>query len=269
MLGAIIGDYVGSIYEMNNIRSTDFPFFSDSCTFTDDSMMTIAIAEALLTDRDYANSLKKYARAYPKAGYGSRFLNWAMQKDAPAYNSLANGSAMRVSPVGWMAKSLEEALQLARDTALPTHNHPEGVLGAQVVAGCIFLLRQGKSKDEIRAWVEEMGYSMNLSIAELQKSYKFDVSCRGSIPQAIQAFMEAADFESAIRLGISIGGDSDTIASIAGALAEVVYPIPRCMIERVRDKLRQHGPEKPVDVLAKFYERLGNQTVADILNGAE
>lgn len=263
MLGAIIGDFVGSIYEMNNIRSTDFPFFSDACTFTDDTMMTIAIAEALLTDRDYANSLKKYARAYPNAGYGSRFLNWAINENAPAYNSLANGSAMRVSPVGWMAKSLEEALALARDTALPTHNHPEGILGAQVVAGCIFLLRQGKSKDEIRAWVEEMGYPMNFTISDRQKTYKFDVTCRGSVPEAIQAFIESTDFESAIRLAVSIGGDSDTIASIAGALAEVVYPIPRCMIERVRDKLRLHGPQKPLDVVTEFYAQLSNCALAD------
>jgi len=269
MLGAIIGDYVGSIYEMNNIHTTNFPFFSDTCTFTDDTMMTIAITQALLSDHDYAKSLREYGRLYPDAGYGSRFLAWVNDSNAPAYNSFGNGSAMRVSPVGWLAQSLEEALEMARDTALPTHNHPEGVLGAQVVAGCIFLLRQGKSKDEIRAWVEEMGYSMNLSIAELQKTYKFDVSCRGSIPQAIQAFIEATDFESAIRLGISIGGDSDTIACIAGALAEIVYPIPRYMVEHVRDKLRQHGPAKPLDVLTKFYALLGNRTAVDILNEAE
>jgi len=171
--------------------------------------------------------------------------------------------------VGWIADSLEEALDLARETALPTHNHPDGVLGAQVVAGCVYLLRQGKSKDEIRAWVEEMGYPMNLSIAKLQKSYKFDVSCRGSVPQAIQAFIEATDFESAIRLAVSIGGDSDTIASIAGALAEVVYPIPRYMIEHVRDKLRQHGPARPLDVLTQLYAHLGNQSMAELLNEAE
>lgn len=256
MLGAIIGDYVGSIYEMNNIRSAEFPFFSDSCTFTDDSMMTVAIAEALLSDRDYAKSLRKWGNLYPDAGYGSRFLAWVKDPQAPAYNSLANGSAMRVSPVGWVAESLEEALALARDTAMPTHNHPEGVLGAQVVAGCIFLLRQGKSKEDVRAWVEGMGYPMNHTIAGLHETYKFDVTCRGSVPQAIQAFLESTDFESAIRLAISIGGDSDTLASIAGALAEVVYPIPEAMAEHVMNALKKHGPAAPYDVVQAFYDRL-------------
>lgn len=256
MLGALIGDYVGSIYEMNNIRSADFPFFSQGCTFTDDSMMTVAIAEALLNDRDYAKSLRKWGNLYPDAGYGSRFWAWVKDPAATAYNSLANGSAMRVSPVGWLADSLEEALSLARDTAMPTHNHPEGVLGAQVVAGCIFLLRQGKSKDELRTWVESMGYPMNHTIAQLHETYRFDVTCRGSVPQAIQAFLEATDFESAIRLAISIGGDSDTLASIAGALAEVVYPIPAPMAEHVLDALKNHGPAAPYDVVQAFYARL-------------
>lgn len=256
MLGAIIGDYVGSIYEMNNIRSADFPFFSQGCTFTDDSMMTVAIAEALLGDRDYAKSLRKWGNLYPDAGYGSRFLAWVKDPAATAYNSLANGSAMRVSPVGWLADSLEEALSLARDTAMPTHNHPEGVLGAQVVAGCIFLLRQGKSKDELRIWVESMGYPMNHTIAQLHETYRFDVTCRGSVPQAIQAFLESTDFESAIRLAISIGGDSDTLASIAGALAEVIYPIPAPMAEHVLDALKNHGPAAPYDVVQAFYARL-------------
>ena len=256
MLGALIGDYVGSIYEMNNIRSADFPFFSQGCTFTDDSMMTVAIAEALLSDRDYAKSLRKWSNLYPDAGYGSRFLAWVKDPAATAYNSLANGSAMRVSPVGWLADSLEEALSLARDTAMPTHNHPEGVLGAQVVAGCIFLLRQGKSKDELRTWVESMGYPMNHTIAQLHETYRFDVTCRGSVPQAIQAFLEATDFESAIRLAISIGGDSDTLASIAGALAEVVYPIPEAMVAHVMDALKNHGPAAPYDVVHAFYLRM-------------
>jgi len=256
MLGALIGDYVGSIYEMNNIRSADFPFFSQDCTFTDDSMMTVAITEALLGDRDYAKSLRKWGNLYPDAGYGSRFLAWVKDPAATAYNSLANGSAMRVSPVGWVADSLEEALSLARDTAMPTHNHPEGVLGAQVVAGCIFLLRQGKSKDELRTWVESMGYPMNHTIAQLHETYRFDVTCRGSVPQAIQAFLESTDFESAIRLAISIGGDSDTLASIAGALAEVIYPIPAPMAEHVLDALKNHGPAAPYDVVQAFYARL-------------
>lgn len=253
MLGAIIGDFVGSIYEMHNIHTTDFPFFSDRCTFTDDSIMTIAIAKALLGNGDFAACMREYGRYYPKAGYGSRFRAWIHDDAAPAYNSFGNGSAMRVSPVGWLGKTLPEVLELARDTALPTHNHPDGVLGAQIIAGCIFLLRQGKTKDEVRAWVEEMGYPMNQTIAQLQQGYQFDVSCKGSVPQAIQAFLEATDFESAIRLAISIGGDSDTIASMAGALAEVVYPIPQVMAQHVMSRLEAHGPGAPAQVVRDFY----------------
>jgi len=256
MLGAIIGDYVGSIYEHRNLHSTDFPFFSDMCRFTDDTIMTIAIAHALLEDRDYAAKMRFWGRLYPYAGYGGRFRAWINTPNMPAYNSFGNGSAMRVSPVGWLATSLEEALTLACDTALPTHNHPDGILGAQVVTGCIFLLRQGKTKEEIRAWVESMGYPMDHTISELQKTYKFDVSCKGSVPQAIQAFLEATDFESAIRLAISIGGDSDTIASIAGALAEAVYPIPEDMRRHVMEALEHHGPGNPAQVVNNFYRRL-------------
>lgn len=262
MLGAIIGDYVGSIYEMNNIRTENFPFFSERCTFTDDTMMTIAIARALLTGSDYAGNLRKYGSLYPNAGYGSRFIAWVNDPNAPAYNSYGNGSAMRVSPVGWIADSLEEALMLAKDTALPTHDHPDGILGAQITAGCIFLLRRGRSKAEIRAWVEEMGYPMSRTIRELQKTYTFDVSCKGSVPEAIQAFLESTDFESAIRLAVSIGGDSDTIASIAGALAETIYPIPEDMKNHVLTALEKHSAcaedeYKPSNIVREFRKRVG------------
>lgn len=257
MLGAIIGDYVGSIYEMNNCRRTDFPFFSPDCRFTDDSMMTVAVADALLTDGDFAAAMRRWGRQYPDAGYGGRFSAWIHDPAAPAYYSFGNGSAMRVSPVGWVCDTLEDTLALAEATAVPTHDHPDGVLGAQVVAGCIFLLRRGADKEEVRAWVESTGYLIPDDIDALRTTYRFDVSCKGSVPQAVAAFLAADDFESAIRLAVSIGGDSDTIASIAGALAEVVYPIPDWIRTPVLDALAAHGPADPARVLHAFYERLG------------
>ncbi len=233
MIGAIIGDYVGSIYEWNNIKTTDFPFFSPTCRFTDDSVMSVAVADALMNDTDLAASLRKYGRMFPQAGYGGRFREWLRNDAAPDYGSFGNGSAMRASAAGWMASTLEEALELARQSALPTHSHPEGVRGAQVTAGCIWLLRHGTDKPALRDWVVSQGYALDFTIDEIRPSYQFDVTCQGSVPQAIEAFLEADDFESAVRLGISIGGDSDTIACIAGALAEACWGIPEIFVEHV------------------------------------
>ncbi|MBQ4579225.1 MAG: ADP-ribosylglycohydrolase family protein [Clostridia bacterium] len=251
MIGAIIGDYVGSIYEMDNIKTTDFPFFSPFCRFTDDTVMSIAVADALMNSLDMAASLSKYGRMYPAAGYGGSFRRWLASDDAPSYGSYGNGSAMRASAAGWVAASLEEALQLAEQSALPTHSHPEGIRGAQVVAGCIWLLRQGKTKAEIRQWVTDQDYSLDFTIDQIRPVYQFDVSCQGSVPHAIAAFLEAEDFESAIRLGISIGGDSDTIACIAGALAEVYWGAPDWMVAHVVARL----PEPLYTPLADFEAR--------------
>lgn len=251
MIGAIIGDYIGSIYEWNNIKTTDFPLFSPGCRFTDDSVMSVAVADALMHGTDIAAALRKYGRMYPGAGYGSRFSYWLTSDDEGDYGSFGNGSAMRVSAAGWIAASLEEALELARRTALPTHSHPEGVRGAQVVAGCIWLLRRGHSKQRLRDWVTAQGYSLDFTLDEIRPGYQFDVTCQGSVPQAIQAFLEAGSFEEAIRLAISIGGDSDTIACIAGALAEACYGVPDELLQPVVRAL----PEALYAPLAAFEAR--------------
>lgn len=226
MLGAVIGDYIGSVYEWRNIKRTDFPLFSDACRFTDDSVMSIAVADALMNHRDMAATLRRYGRQFPTAGYGNHFFQWLFNDSIPAYNSFGNGSAMRVSSAGWMGQALDDALILAAESAAPTHNHPQGILGAKMVAGAIWKLRHGCSKKELHEWVEANGYSLNFTLNEIRPTYRFDVTCQGSVPQAIRAFLESTDFESAIRLAISIGGDSDTIACMAGALAEAYYPIP-------------------------------------------
>lgn len=248
MIGAVIGDFVGSIYERNNIKTTYFPFFSPNCRFTDDSVMSIAVAEALMNGASIAASLRKYGRMYPDAGYGGRFRKWLLDDNAEDYGSFGNGSAMRASAAGWIASTLEEALELARQSAVPTHGHPEGIRGAQVVAGCVWLLRNGADKQEIRTWVSSQGYALNFTIDEIRPTYKFDVTCQGSVPQAIETFLEASDFESAVRLGISIGGDSDTIASIAGALAEAHWGVPEHLVEYVVS----HMPENLYTPLAAF-----------------
>ena len=248
MIGAIIGDYVGSIYEWDNIKTTEFPFFSPECRFTDDSVMSIAVADALMNGLDMAASLRKYGRMYPRAGYGGSFRRWLAADDAPSYGSYGNGSAMRVSAAGWAASSLEEALALAEQSALPTHSHPEGVRGAQTVAGCIWLLRQGKSKADVRQWAISHGYQLDFTLDEIRPFYQFDVTCQGSVPQAITAFLEAVDFESAVRLAISIGGDSDTIACIAGSLAEACWGVPDWMAAHVAARL----PEPLYAPLAAF-----------------
>ena len=229
MIGAVIGDFVGSIYEWHNIKTIDFPFFSPTCRFTDDSVMSIAVADALMNGTSVAASLRKYGRLYPQAGYGGRFRQWLQDDNAEDYGSFGNGSAMRASAAGWMASALEEALELARQSAIPTHGHPEGIRGAQVVAGCVWLLRNGADKQIIRDWVTSQGYALDFTMDEIRPAYQFDVTCQGSVPQAIEAFLEAEDFESAVRLAVSIGGDSDTIASIAGALAEACWGVPEDM----------------------------------------
>ena len=251
MIGAIIGDFIGSIYEWHNVKTTDFPLFSPTCRFTDDSVMSIAVAEALMNGSDMAANLRKYGRMYPRAGYGGRFGAWLQDDHAPDYGSFGNGSAMRASAAGWMAGSMEEALELARQSALPTHSHPEGVLGAQIVAGCIWLLRSGADKQALRDWVISQGYALDFTMDELRPVYQFDVTCQGSVPQAIEAFLEAEDFESAVRLAISIGGDSDTLACIAGALAEVYWGIPDGIVNHVVKAL----PEELYIPLAAFEAR--------------
>ncbi|MBQ8791768.1 MAG: ADP-ribosylglycohydrolase family protein [Ruminiclostridium sp.] len=234
MIGAITGDVAGSRFEFRNYRAKDFEIFSKNCFFTDDSVMTLAVAKALTlcenTDdtegfkQVLISTMHEVGRKYPNSGYGNRFYNWVMQKRTEPYNSYGNGSAMRVSPVGWYASSLEECERLAAATAEVTHNHPEGIKGAVSVAGAIFLARTGHSMDEIKSYVSRY-YTINFTIDEIRDSYRFNESCQGTVPQAFQAFFEATDFEDAIRTAVSVGGDSDTLAAITGSVAEAFYGI--------------------------------------------
>ena len=231
MLGAIAGDIIGSVYEFANTKSTDFELFTPWSSFTDDSVMTLAVAKWLMEDDAHSMHylvccMQELGNRYPGAGYGSRFHVWLDEETPQPYNSWGNGAGMRVSPVGLYAKTLDEALALAALTAAVSHNHPEGVKGAQAIAACMFLCRVGKSKAEIKEYVENtFFYDLNRTVSDIRPSYEFDVSCQGSVPEAIIAFLEGNSFEEVIRLAISLGGDSDTIGAMAGAIAACMYPI--------------------------------------------
>lgn len=236
MIGAIIGDIVGSVYEWNNIKTKNFPLFNSECFFTDDTVMTLAIAEGLMNggdDEDFIAAMKKYGRLYPDSGYGGRFGSWLFSDDISPYNSWGNGSAMRVSPVAWAFDTLSEVEKYAEISAAVTHNHPEGIKGAQAIAAAIFLARKGKTKEEIKAYIEKKyGYNLNRSLDEIRPNYRFNESCQETVPEAIIAFLESVDFEDAIRNAISLGGDSDTLAAITGSIAEAVYGIPKDIKEK-------------------------------------
>jgi ADP-ribosylglycohydrolase len=245
MLGAIAGDIIGSTYEFRNTKSMDFELFEQGCRFTDDSVMTLAVAKWLTEDEAHTipyliYCMQELGHLHADAGYGGRFLGWLWEDDPQPYNSWGNGAGMRVSPVGLYAKTLDEALALAAVTASVSHNHPEGVKGAQAIATSVFLAKHGKSKAEIKAYVEKtFGYDLNRTTAEIRPRYGFDVSCQGSVPEAIIAFLEGKSFEEVIRLAISLGGDSDTIGAMAGAIAACVYPIPDEIAERCNSILTE------------------------------
>lgn len=221
MLGAIAGDIIGSVHEGSGTKHRDFPLFTPNSTFTDDTVLCVAVAEVLLHGGDFVDAFHDYFHRYPNAGFGGGFMRWAAKRDRQPYYSWGNGSAMRVPPVGFAATSLEEALSLARRSAEVTHDHPEGIRGAQAVAAVIFLARQGADKASLRAEVEgRFGYDLSQALDEIRPDYRFDVSCQGSVPPAILAFLEADSVESAIRNAVSLGGDADTQACMAGAMAE-------------------------------------------------
>ncbi|MDD3519781.1 MAG: ADP-ribosylglycohydrolase family protein [Actinomycetota bacterium] len=226
MIGAIAGDIIGSVYEWDNVKTTEFPLLSDNIFFTDDTVLTIATADCLLNKKDFAHTYRQYFMRYPGKGYGGSFTKWAESGSGLPYNSWGNGSAMRVSPIGFAFDDIELVLETAEKSAIVTHSHPEGIKGAKSVAAAVFLARQGKDKDEIKDYIEnEFEYDLEESIESIKKWYSFDVSCQGSVPQAIRAFYESEDFEDAIRKAISIGGDSDTIACITGGIAEAFYKV--------------------------------------------
>ena len=232
MIGAIIGDIVGSRFEFDNIKTKEFELFNKECDFTDDTVMTLAVAKALSKynqvedfKKILISTMHEIGGNYLSCGYGGLFLDWITYKETEPYNSCGNGSAMRVSAVGWYAKTLNEAEEIAKMTAEITHNHIEGIKGAQAVAGAIYLARIGKSKEEIRQYIEDNYYALDFTLDEIRPTYQFEATCQRSVPQAIQAFLEATDFEDAIRNAISIGGDSDTIAAIVGSIAEAFYGV--------------------------------------------
>jgi len=244
MLGALAGDIIGSVYEWNNIKTTCFTLFSTNCFFTDDTVLTVALADAILTNRSYEVLMKEYYNLYPDAGYGGFFHQWAKSPKSEPYNSWGNGAAMRISPVGYAFDTIEEVLSKAKEYTEITHNHPDGIKGAQATASAIFLSRNGKSKKEIRGYIADtFGYDLSRSCDEIRPYYSFNESCQGTVPEAITAFLDSTDFESAIRLAISLGGDSDTLACITGGIAQAFYGgVPKSIVERVLaildDKLR-------------------------------
>jgi ADP-ribosylglycohydrolase len=235
MLGAIAGDIIGSIYERQNIKTKDFPLFSTKCRFTDDSVLTVAVADVILNSGKYTDRFKWFYSCYPSAGYGSSFRHWAKSNTSEPYNSWGNGSAMRVSPVGFAFNDLDTVLEEAKRSAEVTHNHPEGIKGAQATASAIFLARQGHDKTAIKSYIQTtFGYDLEQTLDQIRPTYRFDVSCQGSVPQAIIAFLESTDFEDAIRNAVSIGGDSDTIACITGGIAQAFYGgVPKPIAEQV------------------------------------
>ncbi len=253
MLGAIAGDIAGSVYEGAPIKTTDFPLYTQSSCFTDDSVLTIAVAEALLDDGNYAVVLQRWGRKYPHAGYGGTFIQWLFSAEPAPYNSWGNGSAMRVSPVGFAADSIDAVLREARRSATITHSHPEGIKGAQATALAIFLARKGEDKATIRTELEQrFGYDLKRTLDEIRPNYRFDVSCQGSVPEAIIAFLEGEDFEDTLRKAISLGGDSDTQACIAGGIAEPFYGgVPEAIVHEVRKRM----PGEFIDVVERFYTR--------------
>ncbi len=253
VIGAIAGDVIGSVFEWNNNRSVEFPLFENESRFTDDSVLTMAVLDCILNDKDFKTAIRTYGSEYPNRGYGGKFKEWLEELSFLPYNSFGNGSAMRVSAVGFAFNNLEEVLEVAKQSADVTHNHPEGIKGAQATAAAIFLAKTGKTKAEIKSYVETtFQYNLDESLDSIRPNYKFNETCQGSVPQAIRAFLESTDYENAIRLAISIGGDSDTIACITGGIAAAFYKeIPDEIIEGVVQRL----PQEFIDLLNQFEEK--------------
>ncbi|MCR5781778.1 MAG: ADP-ribosylglycohydrolase family protein [Clostridia bacterium] len=259
MYGAILGDMIGSPYEFDRGDKTkDFPLFIDDSEFTDDSVMTVAVAEALLDTMDSGDditvraklvkSMQKWGRAYPYAGYGGNFRLWLREKYPEPYGSCGNGSAMRVSSAGWFCDTLEKTEHMAELTAVVTHDHPEGIKGAVVTAGCIFLARTGASKDEIRAYAEKKGYDLSRTCDEIRPGYYHTELCQRTVPEAVTAFLEGTDFEDVIRTAVSLGGDCDTLTCIAGGIAEAFYGVP----DELKTECRNRLPDDMLQVLDRF-----------------
>lgn len=234
MFGAIVGDIAGSTYEYANFKFESCALLPSGSRYTDDTVLTLATADCLVFGGTYGEAYRRFGRNYPNAGYGGNFHRWMLSDDPAPYNSSGNGSAMRVSPIAWAARDLDWALQEAALSASATHDHPDGIAGAQAVIAAVFLARQGRTKEGIRSEItRRFDYDLNRSLSAIRPSYIFNASCKGSVPEAIIAFLESRDFEDAIRKAISLGGDSDTIAGITGAIAHAFYgSIPDWMTQR-------------------------------------
>lgn len=250
IIGAIGGDIIGSTREFHPIKITNFPLFEPTSRFTDDTVMTIAVAQWLANGGDLVSIIQNYGRKYPHAGYGGFFREWLKSTTPLPYNSYGNGSAMRVSFIGWAFDSIKETLDMAKRSAEITHNHPEGIKGAQAVAACIYWARNGKTKEEIKQLVESFfDYDLSRSCEQIRAHYKFDETCQGSVPEAIIAFLESKDYVSAVRLAISLGGDADTQGAITGGIAEAYYKeIP----DSVRKEITRRLSPDFISVLRTF-----------------
>lgn len=258
MIGAIAGDIIGSVHEGAGTKTRDFDLFHRACRFTDDTVLTVAVAHKLLHGGDYVDYFHDYFHAWPDAGFGGTFFHWAAARDRAPYNSYGNGAAMRVSPVGFARDSLEDVLEEARRSAAVSHDHPEGIRGAQATATAIFLARQNLEKAELRARIVELfGYDLERTLDEIRPHYRFDVSCQGSVPESIIAFLESENYEDAIRNAISLGGDADTMACIAGGIAQAYYGgVPQEIAETALALL---DPRLRI-VVKEFEERFGAGT---------
>ncbi len=250
MIGAIAGDIIGSVYEQRPIKTKAFPLFDDHCRFTDDTVLTVAIAEAILSGRPYQTSIIEIGRRYPRAGYGGSFIRWLFADNPKPYNSWGNGSAMRVSPIGFAFTSEEKVLRHAKMTAEVSHNHPEGIKGAQAVALAISLARTGAGKEQIRTRIASMfGYDLDRTVDDIRPGYTFDISCQGTVPEAAIAFIDSDNFEDAIRNAVSLGGDSDTLACITGGIAEAFYGVP----DNIREEVQLRLPRDLFKIVQNFY----------------
>jgi ADP-ribosyl-[dinitrogen reductase] hydrolase len=251
MIGAIAGDIIRSVYEYIPMKRTDFPLFKKNSSYTDDSILTIATADAILNGTDYARSYKAFGRDYPGAGYGQFFHEWLLSEGFEPYNSWGNGSAIRVSPIGFAFDTRHEVLEEAGQSSAATHNHPEGIKGAQATALAIFLARSGCSKQEIREEIEDRfeGYNLSRTVDDIRSSYQFEISALRTVPEALIAFLDSTDYEDAIRKAISLGGDSDTQACITGGIAQAFYgSIPRNIIDEVSKRI----PERFKQIVEQF-----------------
>ncbi len=251
MLGAIAGDVIGSVHESAATKSRNFPLFVADSTFTDDSVLTVAMADWLLNRNDLVDTFHKYTDDFPDRGYGPMYLQWASQHRREPYNSFGNGAAMRVSPVGFAFHEIDDVLAWAERSAQVTHDHPDGILGAQAIATAVCLARHGSSKADIKSAVESFGYDLSLSLDQIRPRYEYDITCEGTVPPAVTAFLESEDFEDAVRNAISLGGDADTLACITGGVAEAFYGgVPEDILAEVVARL----DKRLVMVMKKFYE---------------